>query len=68
MTNTNDRQRDRENRDAPINPDPETLHTTDPQDHMKGPVSSSVQSVKKETEKNDKETKDENDRKKEQNI
>lgn len=23
-----------------LNPDPETLHTTDPQEHMEGPVSS----------------------------
>ncbi len=29
-----------ENKDAPVQPDPETLHTTDPQKHMKGPVSS----------------------------
>ena len=26
-------------------PDPETLHTTDPQEHMKGPVSSSIQGL-----------------------
>jgi hypothetical protein len=31
-------------------PDPETLGTTDPQEHMKGPVSSSVQKVKEEVE------------------
>lgn len=29
-----------------IQPDPETLHTTDPQDHMKGPVSSLVNKTK----------------------
>jgi hypothetical protein len=34
-------------------PDPETLHTTDPQEHMKGPVSSVVQKVKEEVEEND---------------
>ena len=28
-------------------PDPETLHTTDPQEHMEGPVSSLVQDVRK---------------------
>ena len=32
-------------------PDPETLHTTDPQEHMEGPVSSLVQDVKKLGEK-----------------
>ena len=28
------------NEDAPLRPDPETLHKTDPQENMKGPVSS----------------------------
>jgi hypothetical protein len=32
--------------DAPVQPDPETLHTTDPQDEMKGPVSSFMNNVK----------------------
>lgn len=39
------------NSDAPVQPDPETLHTTDPQDEMKGPVSSFVNSVKEGVEK-----------------
>ena len=34
-------------------PDPETLHTTDPQEHMKGPLSSAMQKVKEEVEDND---------------
>jgi hypothetical protein len=68
MANLHDKEKDRENKDAPIAPDPETLHTTDPQDHMKGPVSSSVQTVKKETEKNNVESKEEADRKKEKNL
>jgi hypothetical protein len=34
-------------------PDPETLHTTDPQEHMKGPVSSFMQKVKNKVEDND---------------
>ena len=29
-----------DNKDAAIKPDPETLNTTDPQEHMEGPVSS----------------------------
>ena len=33
-------------------PDPETLGTTDPEEHMKGPVSSLVQKVKKRVEEN----------------
>lgn len=35
-----------QNRDAPVKPDPETLHTTDPQEEMKGPMSSFMNSVK----------------------
>lgn len=39
-----------ENQDAPIQPDPETLHTTDPQKEMKGPLSSFMNGVKEEVE------------------
>ena len=42
-----------------IKPDPETLHKTDPQDNMKGPISSLVQGVKEVVEENDKESKEE---------
>ena len=31
------------NQDAPVKPEPETLHTTDPQEHMEGPISSLMQ-------------------------
>ena len=34
-------------------PDPETLHTTDPQEHMKGPFSSLMQKVKDKVQHND---------------
>jgi len=44
--------------DAPRQPDPETQHTTDPQEHMKGPVSSFMQKVKHEAEDNDKKSKE----------
>lgn len=40
------------NEDAPVKPDPETLHTTDPQDKMEGPVSSIVQAGKEVIEEN----------------
>ena len=46
-------------------PDPETLHTTDPQEHMKGPVSSTMQGIKEEANKDDKVSKEEADRKRE---
>lgn len=34
-------------------PDPETLGTTDPQEHMKGPISSMMQNAKKGADHND---------------
>lgn len=34
-------------------PDPETLGTTDPEEHMKGPISSVMQKIRKGVEKND---------------
>ena len=43
----------KDKKDAPLKPDPETLHTTDPQEHMEGPVSSVVQNVKEEVEEDD---------------
>lgn len=33
--------------DSPLAPDPETLNTTDPQEHMEGPVSSSMKGISK---------------------
>lgn len=49
-------------------PDPETKHTTDPQDKMKGPISSIVQNIKEEAEENDNETKEDADKKKNKNT
>lgn len=51
MSNTKDKKQTDPKNDAAIQPDPETLHTTDPQEEMKGPISSLVQGVKKEMEK-----------------
>lgn len=46
-------------------PDPETLHTTDPQEEMEGPVSSVMQNIKEEAEDNEEKDKEDNkDRKK----
>ena len=58
-----------ENKDknAVVQPDPETLNTTDPQDHMEGPVSSLLQKTKKAVENTD-ETKESADKKKEKNM
>lgn len=39
-----DKEKEKEsNKDAAVKPDPETLHTTDPQEHMQGPISSLMQ-------------------------
>jgi hypothetical protein len=51
-----------------LEPDPETLHTTDPQEHMKGPVSSVMQNIKEEGKKNNKVSQEEADRKREENM
>ena len=49
-------------------PEPETLHETDPQEDMKGPVSSFMQTLKKVAEKNDGESKEEANRRKDENT
>lgn len=49
-------------RDASIKPDPETLHTTDPQEKMKGPVSSLVQDAKDIIDEQDEEDQENNTR------
>ena len=46
-----------QNKDAIVKPDPKTLHTTDPQDEMEGPISSLVQNIK-DSGKNDKSKKE----------
>ena len=44
--------KDEKDKSKPVSkPDPETLHTTDPQEHMKGPVSSFMQNIKDEANK-----------------
>lgn len=55
---TTEPKKDQDNKDAAIKPAPETLHTTDPQDHMEGPLSSLVQSVKEKVEENDEKSKE----------
>lgn len=45
-------------------PDEKTLHTTDPQEKMEGPISSVMQNIKEEAEENDEESKEEADEKK----
>jgi hypothetical protein len=61
------KKKDEENTDI-LQPDPETLNTSDPQDHMKGPVSSTMNKIKEEAEKNDKVSKEEADEEREKNM
>jgi len=58
----------KEDKDNVLKPDPETLHTTDPQEHMEGPVSSVMQNIKEEAEEGDKVSKEEADRKKDEKM
>ena len=43
---------DKSNEDAVLKPDPETLNTTDPQEHMKGPLSSLMHKVEEKAAEN----------------
>lgn len=55
-------------KETSIKPDPETKGTTDPQEKMKGPVSSLVQNIKETAEENNEESKEEADKKKDENT
>ena len=65
---TKDKKEKKDKKNTGLAPDPETLHTTDPQEHMKGPVSSTMQNIKEEANKNDKVSKEEADKKREENM
>ncbi len=69
MANTGKKKKEKKDRSQPVSkPDPETLNTSDPQEHMKGPVSYVMQNIKEEANKNDKVSKEEADRKREENM
>ena len=61
----NDKER-KEKKDASLKPDPETLHKTDPQEKMEGPISSIVQNIKEGAE--DDESKESADKRKDKNT
>ena len=63
-----DKKKETDKEKSPLAADPETLHKTDPQDNMKGPVSSIIQNIKEGAEANDEESKEEADKKKEENT
>ena len=68
MTNENEEKKKStdQNKDAAVKPDPETLHTTDPQKKMEGPVSSLVNSARKNLGSH--ETQEEADKKKDEHM
>ena len=52
-TKKENKHRDKGKKEDLLRPDPATLHTTDPQEKMEGPVSSLVQNIKEEAEEDD---------------
>lgn len=52
--------------DKGLKPDPKTLHKTDPQDNMEGPISSVMQNIKEGAD--DEVTKEEADKEKDENM
>lgn len=54
-----DKKKKKDTDNPALEPDPETLHTTDPQEKMKGPVSSVVQNIREEAEENEEKDKKE---------
>jgi hypothetical protein len=61
-----DTERSNNEKKPSLKPDPETLHTTDPQKEMKGPVSSTMHGAEKVFDT--KETKHEADEKRNRNL
>ena len=66
MTDKRNERHGPEKKDTPAQPDRETLHTPDPQENMKGPVSSTIHNTGEAFKTN--ETKEEADHKKDQNL
>ena len=65
---TKEKNENKDKKNTGLAPDPETLHTTDPQEHMKGPVSSTMQNIKNEANKNDKVSQGEADKKRNEHM
>lgn len=56
MTKDKHAKHEKKHHDQPVSqPDPETLHKTDPQDNMKGPISSPMNAAREKIEENDSE-------------
>lgn len=59
---------DKDKKESSSETDSETLKTTDPQENMEGPISSIMQTIKEQGEASDVVTKQEADKKKDENI
>ena len=68
MAQEKDLKKKKDEKKPAIKPDPETLHKTDPQDNMKGPISSLVNGVKDVVEENDKKSQAEATRKRDEHM
>jgi len=68
MEKTKEEKGKKDKKNKGLAPDPETLHTTDPQEHMKGPVSSTMQNIKDEANKNDEVSQGEADTKRNEHM
>lgn len=66
MSENKDTKGKNQNKDASIKPEPETLHTTDPQKNMEGPISSLMKETGKTLDTD--ETKEEADEEKEEKM
>jgi hypothetical protein len=67
MSQDPDKKKEEEKKsDSSIKPEPETLHKTDPQDNMEGPVSSMMQGAKKTFDTN--QSQEDADREKDENM
>lgn len=66
MNNRDNNNKEKHSGEPEAKPDKETLNTTDPQEHMKGPVSSTMHGTGKAFETN--ETKEEADKKMDENV
>ena len=62
------KEEDEDKKKSPLEADPETLHTTDPQEKMEGPISSIMQTIKEAGESTDVVSKEEADKKKDENT
>ncbi|HTR31696.1 MAG TPA: hypothetical protein VMH27_20630 [Puia sp.] len=56
--NHSEQNRNPGNKNKATEPDPETLGTTDPQEHMKGPISSLMQKTREGADNNDQQPKE----------